>query len=480
MRRRLTGTAALLALLIPSLALADELTLQDVLESVQARHPELLAAQAKVDATRAKLGMAQGAFDTQLISNLELRPLNSGKDPYALMDLGLAQPTTFWGLTFFAGYRVDLGALPDYKDEYKHKVHKSYGYKGKREVDAPGAAHAGVMLPLLQGRALDKDRAKLRGSQLELERQQALLAAKQLALKLKAAKAYFKWVATGQKLALAGEVLALAQARIEQVEVKIAAGDYAPIDRIENQRAILKRRGKLLATRRDFRDAALSLSLYLRDDAGEPRVLTEADLPDALALREELGALSEEDAMEAAIRLRPEWRALQLEAQLLELDAELARNDARPKLDLVASASNPVAALKPDARIALELEVDLQRRDARGAQEVARANLARIALERRLLGDTQRAQLRIALNDVVMSQEQVEIASQELIIARQVEQAEVTRNALGDSDLILLNYREAQRIDAAVRLIEATYDYRAALATFCFVSGQGAPGCLLL
>ncbi len=456
---------------------ASEVTLEEVLESVRATHPTVEASRAKVAKAQSKRQQAMGAFDLTLGSGASYS--TSDSKHYGLFDITLAQPTTFWGVTFFTGYRLDVGTVPDYKDEYKQKVDKSLVYKDKYPVGAPGQMHVGLLVPLWRGGRTDKERTKLKMAEADITAAEADLALAQLELEVKATEAYLKWIAAGQKVVATRQLLELATKRNGQVTEKVKRGELAPIEELENRRAILKREGKLLEAEQSFYSSAVKLSLYLRDDNLEGQILEEDSLPadfGPYALPSKEDALA---AAEAAAKRRPEWRVLQAQREQLQAELALAQNSSAPKVDLTASFGNAINKIKPEANVGMKVEMQLQRRDARGAEETARAELTRIDAEQRLLVDTQRAEVLAAYNELALAHRAIAVASEELDISLRGEEAERIKQELGDSTLLKVNLREQYRIEAATRLIEAKRAARAALANFCAASGQELVSCMI-
>jgi len=484
LRRTTCSVCSLLWLLaLPAIAHAQttssgerEVSLDEILQSVRGTHPKVEASRAKVTKAEAKRQQAMGAFDLTLGGGASYTTTDAKH--YGLFDITLAQPTTFWGVTFFTGYRFDLGYLPDYKDEYKQKVGKSDVYKDKYEVGAPGQVHVGLLVPLWRGGRTDKNRTKLRMTEAGITSAKADLALAQLELELKAAEAYLKWIAAGQKVVATRELLDLATKRAGQITERVKRGELAPIEELENRRAILKREGKLLEAEQSFYSAAVKLSLYLRDDNLEGQILEEDALPDDFAPYALPSREMAEAAAEAAAKRRPEWAVLQAEREQLRAEIDLAQNTAAPKIDLAGSVGNAVNEIKPEANLGVKVEMQLQRRDARGAEETARAELARIDADQRLLVDTQRAKVLAAYNELALAHRAIAVAREELDISLKGEQAERTKLELGDSTLLKVNLREQYRIEAATRLIEAERAARAALANFCTASGQDLLICM--
>lgn len=92
---------------------------------------------------------------------------------------------------------------------------------------------------------------------------------------------YWDWVAAARQRAVARALLDLAEARDVQLADAVALGQIAPIERLDNRRAILQRQSALIAAERLLEQRAIDLSLYYRDASGAPVRPEAARVPDA-------------------------------------------------------------------------------------------------------------------------------------------------------------------------------------------------------
>jgi len=114
----------------------------------------------------------------------------------------------------------------------------------------------------------------------------------------------------------------------------------------------------------------------------------------------------------------------------------------------------------------------IQRRAARGSVQAATATLTRLEAELRLVRDRVRAKIEDAASALSAALEVVGLVTDEAMTARQLEQAERDRFALGDSTQFLVNLRELATADAAVRVITATADAHRARAAYDAATGR--------
>lgn len=486
--RSWSPAALALCLLSPSLALAQPaetdapaLTLERVLGSIEQTHPDVGQAQAKIASSRGSLLSSRGAFDLQARAGGEV--YWPGKKAYGLLDTTLFQPTTLWGLELFGGWRTSvLNEVPDYKDQFKVKADKdTTGLKAAPQMPLPGQVHAGVAVPLLRDGPIDKRRAGIAKARAKLDGANASFDAKLLALQLKGAQAYWDWVAAGLELEIARELLAQAQQRNEQIAERVRRGELAPIELLENQRAILKREGGVVKAQRKIQKASIKLSLFLRqpppeDDPDQPPAPVrpdEARLPDGwpgLTLPTEAQMI---DRARQAARALPTWREIEAQREAALVERDLAQNQLTPELDLMLAAAQQInfAAL-PELMVTLNFATPLQRREARGELEQADAELVRLRAAQRQLTDQAEAEARDAYSALRAAQAQVDLAARELEVARKVEQAEKTKLELGASTLFIVNLREQKRAEAAQRLIDAQKTLMTAWATWRAATGR--------
>lgn len=428
------------------------LTLEEVLDSVRAQHPGMTAARQGVVSAEAELLSAQGGFDTLVKARGVYVPF--GYYPQERLDAIIEQPLPVGGSRLFAGYRLGQGKYPAYYGHY--------------ETLSGGELRAGFELPLWRNAAIDKRRADIARARLRRDIAGFMLAGERLELQREAAYHYWEWVAAGRQLTVASTQHALAVTRHEQLARRVAQGDIPQLEHTENERVLLEREAELIAARRKLDQTARKLSLYLRDEEGHPLVVPTSRLPDGLP-PPDAAFTSELDArMEQALRQRPELRELALQREVFQLDAELARNQAAPAVDLGVSVSRDVGVGPPNLRptevqASLTLDLPLQARSARGQRQAAEAKRAAVEAKARLARDKAATEVRDALSALHAAQERVSLARSATEVARRLAKAELSRFEHGATSLLFVNLREQAAADAELKEIKALVDYHRAV-----------------
>ncbi|PID38864.1 MAG: hypothetical protein CSA65_03525 [Proteobacteria bacterium] len=444
---------------------ASPLTLAEVLRSVRALHPKLAQARLKVLEAGGALQAARGGFD----------PVLTGKGQWKRYDyntrevvIGMRQPTALWGLSVFGEWSLSGGKFPS--------------YDGDRVTSRGGIARLGVALPLLNGGPIDKRRAKIARVEAKQRGARFAVLGTRLELSRKAARAFWRWVAAGHRLRVDQALLELALVRDKQVAEGVRRGALPAIDRLDNQRAILSRRGGVIKARRRFEKATFKLSLFLRDSRGKTRRVglesLPAGFPPTAAPSAKVKAL-----LSKALERRPEFGALRARRSQIDVDRRLAKNQRLPKLTLSASGgvdigAEPYLDERTELKLGLSLRMPLLLRNARGRLTQAQAASKRLSEVRRQLRDRVEAQVRDAVSALQAAHQQVTIAEQELRLARRLEQAERDRLRLGSSTLLVVNLRERSAAKAARKLVDLRARYHQARADVFAVTGtlSGASG----
>lgn len=426
------------------------LELPEVLESARHHHPRVEAALARIDVAEAELMGARGAFDPQLGARAKLR--TGGYYELRRIDVEVYQPTPLWGVTVWAGYRYGRGlensdAYPSYYSD---------------ETLPGGEIRAGLSVPIWRNGPLDYRRAGRRVAEAGIDAAQQVERYTWLSVQQKATEAYWKWVASGRKLAVTQEILDLAQTRIAQIEQRIAAGAVAPIEGLEARRSLLSRQRKLAVARRALEASALVLGLFHRDRHGDPNPPSPARLPAGTVegAPAELGDPAA--AFQRVVDCAPTLMALRAKVRQLETKVDLARARRGPQLDASVQVSRDFGPSMDDQTLpgtvleaGLTFRMPLLLRRDRGALGAARAELDAARAELRLAED----QLRTALADIAsenrMAQGNLRLARESLAVMRELAEAERRRFDAGTSSLLFVNLREQALADAAVAEVEA-------------------------
>ncbi len=431
---------------------ASPLQLEEVLESADRAFPALQAQRADAAAAEGELQAAHGVFDPVARVRGTAIPLSGY--PSTRLEAVVEQPTPLWGAGFFAGYRYGQGSFPV--------------YYGERATNAGGELRAGASVPLLRNGETDRRRTTLGRAEAEAEGQRAAVEVQRLEVRRLATVRWVDWVVAGRRLVIAESLYELAEVRDAALQRRADAGDLPPIDRTENLRAVLQREGAVVAARRQLEQAALELSLYLRDAEGRPRLPDRARLPGELSPPE---VQVTRPGLEALYAARPDVRRLGLLREQLTLERRLAENQQLPALDFALSVTKDFGEGDPkldktDLEATLSFEFPLPNRVARGRARAASGALLRVVEQERLLRDRAAVEVGDAESALGAARERVRIAGRELAVATELEKAEWHRFELGEGNLLFVNLREVARAEAAVREVEALADYHKAQAAF--------------
>ena len=449
---------------VPASPAAGTLALAEVLRSSFASYPLLQSAELERDVAAGDLLAAQGGFDATWKTRATSTPLGYYK--YHRVDSVVELPTTLWGSTFFAGYRLGRGDFPSYYGSY--------------ETLSRGELRAGVTVPLLRNGPTDRRRTSITRAEAGRVVADKGLDQARLELERTATVRYWEWVGAGLRVAAIKRLVDAAEERDAGLGARVARGDLPAIERTDNQRTVFSRRGQLLTAERQLQQAAIELGLYLRSAAGAPVQPAPESLPGALP-EPTTSAQREAELVEAALQNRPELARFDAQRRQAEAELAFAKNQRLPAIDVQVVGSKDFGADSVYARRTTVLEasvlvdIPLQNRVAEGRADAAGATLGRIAAQTRFLRDRVAADVRDARSALATAQERVDLARRELGLARDLERAERTRFDLGDSTLLVVNLREQAAADAVLREIEALLDYQRAAATIRAVVAGPAP-----
>ena len=336
----------------------------------------------------------------------------------------------------------------------------------------------GLSVPLWQNRTVDERRAQLWRTAYGQDLVEPEIRAQLLEFVRDGSIAYWEWVAAGQNYRYADQLLKLAQNRDQQLRSQVEEGDRAESDLTDNERLIVSRRVKRLATLQKLQTAAVKLSLYLRMPGGVPFVPGPELLPEAFpeplpVARDTL----DQDILFAQAR-RPELLALDMTRRQLEVDLQQAANLLQPSLDAQVLNSQDVGTPTPKGdktpyqlEAGLVFSVPLQRRKARGKVTAVEGKIAQWHAKRQYASDKVSVEVQAAVIALDMAYQAISQARDAIRLNEQMQRFETIRLEQGDSDFLRLNLRETATFDARVveveallRYFEAQSEYRAAIA----------------
>jgi len=432
------------------------LHVDEVVRAVTDEYPPLLAALIERDIRDGRLRGSLGAFDLEAFIKVYGSP--AGYYRFGTLDTGFEQFTGVWGSTIFGGYRLTWGEiLPQY-------------YWNRTEEG--GEPSIGVKVPLLRNGQIDKRRAAILKAELDRDQADPFIRRQQLDFVRAGTIAYFNWLAAGQRLRYADELLRVARERGEALQTQHGRGLVPKIVLTDNQRLVVSRELSVTKARRSLEAAALLLSLFVRDDAGNPIVVGRDRLPDDFPPVTPPPGGDLDDDVTLALARRPELERMRLERKKVDVDLQLAQNQMLPQLDVATAASQDVGGkryfdLVPfELKTGIELRMPIQRREAQGQVMEAQGRLAQIDNDLRFAQDRIATEVRDAHSALSAAWEQIDLVRLNVTLARELESAEQERFRLGASDLLAVQIREQAAFDAEVVAADAFLEYFKARADF--------------
>lgn len=442
---------------------ATEVVMDDVVRSVRRNFPLIQAAIAARTIASGEALSALGAFDHKLEGESVSQPLSY----YENYRQGIgAKRDTYLGGQLMAGYRVGRG---DFEPWYQERL-----------TNGGGEFKAGFMAPIVRDRWIDANRAALWQAQLERNRVEPEIRAQLILFVRDGAATYWDWVAAGANYRIARELLKLALVRQDALEEQVKAEEKAPIDLVDNRRIIVSREAKQIEAERKLRQAAVKLSLFLRDDAGVPVVL------DATAKPPEFPPVPKDFTLDAAdvtnaLANRPELADLNFQRQQLDVALRQAENERLPDVDAGVLVSQDVGEPTSSKRDKSPAEIQalvtlsyaVEQRKALGKARAVQGKLAQLQAKTRFVEDKIVAEVRNSRLAIQAAVERVERARESFELAQRMLEAERDLFMEGQSTLLNLNLREGQAADAGAELVLANLDYHLANVDYTAALGLG-------
>jgi outer membrane protein TolC len=440
-------------------------SLDEVHVWIDRAHPLLRGAGAERTIARGKILKALGAFDPNLVNDMELERFIPGADPgRSTQTVGfndtLVEALTPWGFRGSAGFRQAIGdaRIPDL----------SFGSHNQQLV-------LGGFLPLLRGLMVNPERAELQRSELAVPRAEIKIAQTRQDLFLAAAHQFWEWVAAAKMLDVQKRAVVVAEDRFKQVEESAKAGALAAIDATEAGQEVHRRREVAVAARRLLEQEQFKLSMFLWEN-GSPTTPPIDRVPDFPVER---GMPIAGDVMAHKLRAmseRPEIKEIDVEAKINNIDLALAKNNLLPSLDLEAAPSRTPEkfVLGLGYRFGIELRVPLWQRRGRGEVLQAQGQAERLVMAQRFREKQVVVDVDNALSAIERARERMEEATEALRLAEIVEEGERFRFGVGASTVMFVNIRERNTIDSENQVVRAKAEYYKALALYQWSIGAWA------
>jgi outer membrane protein TolC len=430
-----------------SLALDDIVSVKEVISSTFKHHPLILAQLKDFNSAEEYLKQSLGAFDLNIKSSAE--GYTDGYYNGKAFNVFLEKPLFYMNSKAYGGYRKSYGEFPIYGQDLV--------------TQDDGEFFAGIMVSLLRDRSIDSKRFKNLLAQQDVIQSKLQLDQQYIELQTIAAQSYYKWLTDLEKVRVQREILSLAESRIKSFSIRIRKGDLAQIYGLENEQYILKRKYELNTQEQKLYISALYLSLFYRDESGQPIILKPDNPSKINNLKKDKIKLPSE-LLKVVNSQDLEIKKLQSLLMQNTADQKMGSNDLMPKLDLKYEVredqGTKVTNLQPmEQKVYLNLEIPIERRLGQGRVNAARAKKDALSFKIKFKKEKNQIEVMSLINNLKLYKLNFDLTKKEINLANKLREAEVKKFNKGASDFILVNFREENVALSKMKNLTAYLDY---------------------
>lgn len=438
--------------------------LRDYYELVLAHHPVVKQAANFSEMARAEIRTARGGFDPLLKSDYEEKKFDQ-KNYWTRWESKLIVPV-WTGADLKIAYDDNNGKLLD--NQYA--------------VPQGGLSYVGISVPLGQGLLIDERRATLRQAQ-QLSRMAEADRVKTInKLLLSAAKTYWEWTFTRERLQFHQEALRLATVRFEAIRARVLFGDLPAIDSLEAFIEVQNRRNVLTQSDLESRNARLIASNFLWNSSGEPVELSPAIFPvfDAADL-DTISSEQQNLLLELARVNHPELLKLDAKRSQLEIERRWAAEKLRPKLNfdynfleggVTPWESRPAEwQFNNNYKMGFMFSLPLFLREERGKLGLVKLKIEQLGFDQRQLMREILTEVNTSWNQLNLLGDQIRIQEEQVKNAALMLEGELFRFNNGESSIFLVNTRENALINSRIKLAELKSKYAGSKAYLFWSAG---------
>jgi outer membrane protein TolC len=426
----------------------------DFQEIILKNHPVIKQANLYLDDANAEMMQARGQFDPKVATTFDRKALD-GKDYYNRFESTLKVPI-YSGIDIKGGYEQNRGSrlFPE---------------------ESAGLIFSGVSLPLGQGLLIDARRntllqARLLNNIAQTERQKIINK-----FIFSAAKDYWEWYLSYQKLKLNQEAYQMAEDRFKLISERTKIGEIAAIDSVEAAITVQDRLVNLEQSKLEFQNGALAISNYLWNKSEQALELDANFIPQTInpmAIERQ----KVDDILRNLEQNHPEIAKIILKQKQLQIEEKFRIEMLKPKFDVNFNLLRVPAGYQKEGSVAsgfllnnhkfgVNFEMPILLRKERGKLQSVRIKQLQTTFEKDIVGRELKIAVESAYNEVVNLAKQIEFqiianANQEKLLA-----AERQKFLIGESTLFLINARETKLIDMKTKLESLKSKYQKAIAT---------------
>lgn len=432
-----------------------------VKESALKHHPMVQAAIERMREGQEKLTGARGAFDAKIVSDYKRQTKHDHNT--TLSRTQLEKPLRF------ANSKIYVGA---------EQISNPQGFlapiyhTGNPTTQTGNYTLIGLKFSLWKNLLIDPDRAALKNAKYNSTIAKAEKKLTEWQISRLGQLSYWEWVTAKKVKNAFEELLKNGEMRNEYLVTRSKRGDIAQILVTENEQYVASRKGLLQAAKERLLRAEYALSLFHRDEKGDPIIPgideTYEDYPSDLSvLIEKLDLTSNLDAL---MEKRPDMKNLALNVAKNEVDVDLAKQDLKPQLDVtteyfersIEHPNMPKDYLMVMAQVKIPIERNL------GNGNIAAAKARRMIAEKEMSYGLQSYKYEVmALRQAIKLQlEQVVQSEIEFTKSKELVVSEAYKFKTGGGNLFLVNLREQAQANAESSFHEARLGFMNTLLSY--------------
>ena len=439
-------------------ARTNPLTIEEVLARIELTHPLLRAEGTARKEARAKILKALGAWEPKFHNFTEvdryqvwnfLSIQHESTSGYNDSKLEVGHP---WGFKVHGGIRNGFGDLTTVKTSAV--IPDLHGYYDQQQFIVGGS------FKLLRGFMINEEYADFQKAELAGPMAEIQVAQKRQDLYLAGAVQYWDWQVAVKQAEVQQQNLAVAEARLTQMEGQARSGKIAPLDVAEAGQEVQRRREAAIAAQRKVEYEQYNLSLFLWEN-GEPVTPLPEWAPEftgetPLPTEEEITA-----AKVAAKEDRPEVRTLYIEAKMNNIDLKLAKNYLLPKFDFAGGRMDTPGdwIVGVGYHFGTEFAMPIFQREGRGKVMYAEADQQQLVFKQQYYEQRVSVDVDNWYSAIVRARDRVRAATESYRLAKTLEAGERKRFDMGVTSILFVNMREQNAVEAAYELYRAQYDY---------------------
>lgn len=436
---------------------------QIVKESALKYHPSVLAALEEMHAEQEAIRGARGAFDAKIVSDYKRQTKHDWNTTLHRTQfekpLRLANSKVYAGLEQISNPNGRLAPI------YNTGNPATTGQPGNYSL-------VGLQLSLWKNLLLDPDRAALKNAKYNAQIAKAEKKLTELNIGKLSQLAYWEWVTAKKVHDAYEELLKNGETRNEYLITRNKKGDIAQIVVTENEQYVASRKGALQTAKERLLRAEYALSLFYRNENGEPIIPTSSDTfeeypSDLAALLKRIDFNSNIDEL---IQKRPDMRNLAFNVEKTSIDLELARQDLKPQVDVTTEyfkrserhPDMPLDYLMVMAQVSIPLEFNL------GKGNIASAKARQMVAQKQMsLGQqTYKFEVMALARAINLRLEQVTQSEIEFSKSKELVKSEAYKFKTGGGNLFLVNLREEAQASAEASFHEARLAFMDTLLTY--------------